>query len=591
MANTSVSLDVPGGGRTGTIPAGAQNISLIIAGARGGSGGFDSGGPGGGAGNGRYGEFSIPTSTSDRSWAGYIGFVGANGPGGSSAVVGGSGGSLPGQTVGLGGRGGDDGTSGWSGCGAGGGAASVFYLNGSRVVIAGGGGGGGGGSFSCGGAQRPGGGGGTAGAWTTGTNVNQQTGGQGTSKGGGDGGGGGGGGGGHTAGGGGGAGTDCNNGGGGGSGGGSRYNNSVLSRTANSTNNGNGYMTLSYTLKTAEIDFFTLDKTSIINNGETATLSWSVTDSESQSIDGGVGDVEATGTATVSPTATTVYTLTAIGQAGNDTATVTLTVYQPVVAILRADGQDTTRSITRGQSAELQWNVTGDASQASIDQGIGNVLFASFQDVSPTTTTTYTLSASGLGGADVDDVTVVVNQPPELSFEPPVSINYGDTLSFPVTYRYATSGVSIIGTYTQRDPATGNSTTAQEVFTLDGTASDESGAAVTNDADFNVPWTLHGTFAITLTLNASGAGGQNIQVANISVVVDETPDSITIPDNREELPLDQVEAPDPETVISDPIIVTDIEVAAEIKANKPIQVRFDDDDPEIEANWYDVRQL
>ena len=358
-----------------------------------------------------------------------------------------------------------------------------------------------------------------------------------------------------------------------------------------STNTGNGYMTLSYTLKTAEIDFFTIDKSSIINNGETAELSWSVTDSESQSIDNGVGDVEATGTATVSPTATTVYTLTAIGQAGNDTATVTLTVYQPVVAILRADGQDTTRSITRGQSAELQWTVTGDASQASIDQGIGNVLFSSFRDVSPTTTTTYTLSASGLGGADVDDVTVVVNQPPELSFEPPVSINYGDTLSFPVTYRYATSGVSIIGTYTQRDPATGNSTTAQEVFTLDGTASDESGDAVTNDADFNVPWTLHGTFAITLTLNANGAGGQNIQVANISVDIDETPDSINIPRNFDELPSDQVESPDAETVVSDPIVVTDIEVAAEIKANKPIQVRFDDDDPEIEANWYDVRQL
>ena len=591
MANSSVSINVPGGGQSSTIPAGAQNIVLTIAGARGGSGGFDSGGPGGGAGNGRYGQFSIPSSTSNRTWAGYIGYVGGNGPGGSSAVNGASGGSLPGQTTGLGGRGGDDGQSGWSGCGGGGGAASVFYLNDIRVVTAGGGGAGGGGSYSCGGDQRPGGNGGTAGNWTTGSTVNLRTGNNGANKGGGDGGGGGGGGGGHTAGNGGGSGQDCQYGGGGGSGGGSRYNNSVLSLTSNSTNDGNGYMNLSYTLTVAEITSFTIDKTSIINNGETATLSWSVVDSESQSIDNGIGAVGVTGSKTVSPTASTTYTLTAVGLAGNDTASVTLTVYQPVVATLRADGQNTTRSITRGQSAELQWVVSGDANQASINQGIGNVLLTSVRDVSPTTTTTYTLSASGLGGSDVDDVTVVVNQPPELSFSAPLSINYGDSLSIPVTYRYATNGVSVIAVYTQRSPATGNSTTVQETITLTGTSSDESGSSVTNNADLSIPWTLHGTFGISLTITSSGAGGSNTQTADIDVIVDETPDNITIPDNLDELPNDQVAAPDEETVLSDPIVVTDIDVAAEIKSNRPIQVRFDDSDPEIEANWYDVREL
>ncbi len=591
MANSSVSINVPGGGQSGTIPAGAQNISLIIAGASGGSGGFDSGGPGGGAGAGRYGQFSIPSSTSNRSWAGYIGYVGGNGPGGSGAVNGASGGSLPGQTVGLGGRGGDDGASGWSGCGGGGGAASVFYLNNVRVITAGGGGAGGGGSYSCGGSSRPGGDGGTAGAWGAGSTVNLVTGNNGANKGGGDGGGGGGGGGGHSAGGGGGSGQDCQYGGGGGGGGGSRYNSSVVSLTSNATNSGNGYITLSYTLTVAEINFFTIDKTSIINNGETATLSWSVTDSESQSINAGIGAVAAVDDIVVSPTASTTYTLTAVGLAGNDTASVTLTVYQPVVATIRADGQDTTRSITRGQSAELQWVVSGDANQASIDQGIGNVLITSTRDVSPTITTTYTLSASGPGGSDVDDVTVVVNQPPELSFSAPLSINYGDSVSIPVTYRYATSGVSVVAVYTQRNPATGNLITVQEIITLTGTASDESGNSVTNNADLNIPWTLHGTFGISLAITSSGAGGSNTQTANINVIVDETPDSITIPDNVNEIPNDQIAAPDEETVLSDPIVVTDIDVAAEIKSNRPIQVRFDDDDPEIETNWYDVREL
>ena len=409
-------------------------------------------------------------------------------------------------------------------------------------------------------------------------------------KGGGDGGGGGGGGGGHGGGGGGGAGTDCNNGGGGGGGGSSRYNNSVLSLTSQGTNNGDGYGSLSYDLKVAEINYFRSDKSSIIA-GESANIEWSVTDSESQSINQGIGSVSAVNDTDVSPTGTTTYTLTAIGQAGNDTAQVVLTVYQPVVCNLRADGQNNETSITRGSFSNLDWVVSGDASTASINQGIGNVLLVSNQDVNPTTTTTYTLSASGNGGSDSDSVTVRVNQPPELSYNPPLQINYGENLEIDFDYRYATNGVSITASYTQRNPNNGNQVITTQNISLPGTASDESGAQVTNTATFNIPWTLHGTFAIAFTAVASGGGGSNVQNTSIGVIVDETPDNITIPDNLEELPLDQVEAPDESLVVSDPIVITDIEVAAEIKSNFPIQVRFDDDDPDIENNWYDVRQI
>jgi hypothetical protein len=589
MSNQTVTVSFAFGGSSGIIPGGARNITMQIGGARGGSGGFDSGGPGGGAGNGRFGTFSIPTSSADRGWQAFIGAVGSNGPGGSGAAVGGPGGNLAGRSTGRGGKGGDDGTSGWSGCGAGGGAASVFRLSGARVVTAGGGGGGGGGSYSCGGPQRPGGGGGGAGGFAN-ANPGLATGGGGANKGGGDGGGGGGGGGGHTGGGGGGAGTDCSFGGGGGGGGTSRYNASVLSLIAQGGVSGNGFGSLQYNLKVAEINYFNLNKTSIIA-GQNATLSWSVTDSESQSINAGIGAVSAVDDRVVSPTATTTYTLTAIGQAGNDTASTILTVYQPVVANLRADGQNVSTSITRGQFANLDWVVTGDASSASIDQGIGGVLLTSNTNVQPTLTTTYTLSASGLGGSDTDGVTVTVNQPPELSYNPPLQINYGDTLSIDMTYRYATSGVTINAIYTQRNPNTGNAVNITESLSLPGTASDESGAAVTNTATFNIPWTLHGTFAVAFTATASGAGGTNPQNTSIGVVVDETPDNITIPDNLDELPLDQIAAPDESLVVSDPIIITDIDLAAEIKSNFPIQVRFDDNDPDLETNWNDVRQI
>ena len=589
MSNQTITINFAFGGSSGTIPGGARNISMQIGGARGGSGGFDSGGPGGGAGNGRFGTFSIPTSSANRGWQAFIGAVGSNGPGGSGAAVGGPGGNLAGRSTGRGGKGGDDGLSGWSGCGAGGGAASVFRLAGARVVTAGGGGGGGGGSYSCGGPQRPGGGGGTAGGWAS-ANPGLGTGGGGANKGGGDGGGGGGGGGGHTGGGGGGAGQDCSFGGGGGGGGTSRYNASVLSLIGQGTTGGNGFGSLVYNLKVAEISYFNLNKTSIIA-GENATLSWGVIDSESQSINAGIGNVAATDTRVVSPNATTTYILTAIGQAGNDSAQAILTVYQPVVANLRANGQNVSTSITRGQFANLDWVVTGDASSASINQGIGGVLLTSNTNVQPTLTTTYTLSASGLGGSDSDDVTVTVNQPPELSYNPPLQINYGDTLSIDMTYRYATSGVAINAIYTQRNPNTGNAVNITESISLPGTASDESGAAVTNTATFNIPWTLHGTFAVAFSVSAAGAGGSNIQNTSIGVIVDETPDNITIPDNLDELPLDQIAAPDESLVVSDPIVVTDIEVAAEIRSNFPIQVRFDDNDPDIESNWNDVRQI
>ena len=589
MAQSRVSVNFSFGGSSGIIPGGARNIQMQIGGARGGSGGFDSGGPGGGAGSGRFGTFSIPTSSSDRGWQAFIGAVGSNGPGGTGAAVGGPGGNLSGRSTGRGGKGGDDGTSGWSGCGAGGGAASVFLLAGSRVVTAGGGGGGGGGSYSCGGPQRPGGNGGSAGGWTTG-NPGLSNGGGGGNKGGGDGGGGGGGGGGHSGGGGGGAGQDCSFGGRGGGGGSSRYNSSVLSLIGQGTVGGNGFGSLQYDLKVAEINYFRSNVNSIIA-GQTATLEWSVTDSESQSIDRGIGNVVAVDDRNVSPTATTTYTLTAIGQAGNDTAQVILTVYQPVVANLRADGQDVSASITRGQFANLDWVVTGDASSASIDQGIGPVLLTSNTNVNPTITTTYTLSASGLGGSDSDSVTVTVNQPPELSYNPPLQINYGDSLSIPFTYRYATGGVSINAIYTQRDPNTGNQVNVTQNISLPGTTSDESGAAVTNTAIFAIPWTLHGTFGIAFTASASGGGGSNVQNSSIGVIVDEQPDNITIPDSKDELPLDQIAAPDESLVVSDPIIVTDIDVAAEIKSNFPIQVRFDDADPDLETSWNDVRPI
>ncbi len=70
--------------------------------------------------------------------------------------------------------------------------------------------------------------------------------------------------------------------------------------------------------------FSALSPTIVI--GESSTLSWSVTDATSVTIDNGVGTVALSGTTTVSPITTTTYTLTATNTAGSVTATTTVTV-------------------------------------------------------------------------------------------------------------------------------------------------------------------------------------------------------------------------------------------------------------------------
>lgn len=63
-----------------------------------------------------------------------------------------------------------------------------------------------------------------------------------------------------------------------------------------------------------------------ITSGQSASLTWSTTDASSVTIDQGIGTVAASGTRTVTPAATTKYTLTATSSAGTATASATVTV-------------------------------------------------------------------------------------------------------------------------------------------------------------------------------------------------------------------------------------------------------------------------
>ena len=80
----------------------------------------------------------------------------------------------------------------------------------------------------------------------------------------------------------------------------------------------------------------------------------------------------------------------------------------PVVAQFSAEPT----TIQRGQSATLRWEVGGQTTSVSINNGIGSVRSTGRQQVTPTNSTTYTLTATGPGGTITGSATVSVVTPP-----------------------------------------------------------------------------------------------------------------------------------------------------------------------------------
>lgn len=197
-----------------------------------------------------------------------------------------------------------------------------------------------------------------------------------------------------------------------------------------------------------------------ITYGQTITFSWgAITNADDAIIDaighislkGGAYPLQPPPIAATYPLTTTTFKLTAVGCGGTTVqqATVTLTggssspsgvcVAPPAIASFTANPG----KINAGQSITLTWGEISQAAFAGIDQGIGEIPVAlsygppGSTTVSPITTTTYTLSATGCAGTTTKQVTVVVNQPvcpgpPVIaSFTAsPTTVTYGQTITF-----------------------------------------------------------------------------------------------------------------------------------------------------------------
>jgi hypothetical protein len=261
----------------------------------------------------------------------------------------------------------------------------------------------------------------------------------------------------------------------------------------------------------------------VINAGQTSTLVWEVEGSESVEITG-VGSVARQGTSSVSPTTTTMYRLTATNRSGQVSETVSIQVRSSAPSF--ASCQVTPSNITAGEAATLRWEATG-ASQVNIS-GLGTFGAMGSQVVTPTSTTTYVLTARGESGETACTATVTLTGngvPRVLSFGAnPTQISAGGSSQLCYTVENATEisiSPAVPGFDASRNSAclqvSPTATTTYVLTARNGTGTTNSSATVTvgsvritsfsNSPDFStkagdpvvLTWSTEGATSVTLT--------------------------------------------------------------------------------------------
>ena len=265
---------------------------------------------------------------------------------------------------------------------------------------------------------------------------------------------------------------------------------------------------------------FTASPTSI-QPGGSATLQWNAVGATTVWLN--LQTVPATGTKSVSPTSTTTYTLRATNAAGTVAKAASVAVVQgsspgtttldpgttiPVSPGITSPGitdimQQPTASIfasgsrvQQGQSATLQWNVSG-ATEVSLVGSGGDVFFESVaatgtKSVSPTSTSTYTLKATNAVGTTTVAVSVYVTTPlVTFSASPnPVESGQSTTLVWNVTGMTPPVSVSINQGIGAVAAAGTKSVTPTGTTTYTLTAGDGAGRTATQSVSVGVTVTI-----------------------------------------------------------------------------------------------------
>ncbi len=150
---------------------------------------------------------------------------------------------------------------------------------------------------------------------------------------------------------------------------------------------------------------------STILSGQSTALAWTSTNANSATLDNGVGQVSPNGGTTVSPTQTTVYTLTVSGPGGNATSQLTVTVNSAATVTISANpttifvGQSTALTVTATNAVKVVITDNVDSNTYTLPVAGGT------QSVSPTATTIYTATATDSKGKTATATTTVTVNP------------------------------------------------------------------------------------------------------------------------------------------------------------------------------------
>jgi hypothetical protein len=192
-----------------------------------------------------------------------------------------------------------------------------------------------------------------------------------------------------------------------------------------------------------------------------------------------------------------------------------------------------------------------------------------------------------LGGSDSDSISLTVYQIPTLSVTVPETLDYGVNGTFTYSSQYADISLNakIYYRYATGSPVLISDTNLPKASSSQLSAPDNQTKA-SGTIDLDMQYDDFGPRYVDVVMTATGNGGAVTISREIVINIDETPDNIIIPEKEDAFKSqDPVFAPETE-ILSEFLLVDDIDIPVEIKANSPIQV-----DINGQNNWQNLRQL